>query len=91
MFACTIHFYRTVFGVPSRIALVRALLVSLVFLFADEATSRLDPVTQKEVVDLLMGVVADRRLGMLLVTHDGVLADRVADRVLGLALMQVQP
>jgi peptide/nickel transport system ATP-binding protein len=71
-------------GELQRIALARALLVSPVFLFADEATSRLDPVTQKEVVDLLTGIVAERRLGMLLVTHDHVLAERVADRVVGL-------
>ncbi len=71
-------------GELQRIALARALLVQPLFLFADEATSRLDPVTQKEVVDLVTEIVGERKLGMLLVTHDHVLADRVADRVIAL-------
>ncbi len=71
-------------GELQRIALARALLVQPLFLFADEATSRLDPVTQKEVVDLVTEIVGEQKLGLLLVTHDHVLADRVADRVIAL-------
>ena len=61
-------------GELQRVALARALLVDPVFLFADEATSRLDPVTQKDVFDLLRSVVAERGLGVLMVTHDRDLA-----------------
>jgi len=61
-------------GELQRIALARALLVDPVFLFADEPTSRLDPVIQMEVMDLLREIVEERRLAMLLVTHDALLA-----------------
>ena len=55
-----------------------------VFLFADEPTSRLDPVTQREVAMLLRACAAERGLGVLLVTHDAELARKLADRVLEL-------
>jgi len=61
-------------GELQRIALARVLLVDPAFLFADEPTSRLDPIIQQEVMDLLREVVAERRLAMLLVTHDAALA-----------------
>jgi peptide/nickel transport system ATP-binding protein len=61
-------------GELQRVALARALLVDPAFLFADEPTSRLDPIIQQEVMALLREVVAERRLAMLLVTHDGALA-----------------
>jgi peptide/nickel transport system ATP-binding protein len=51
-------------------------------LFADEATSRLDPVSQKRVIDLLVAQVRERDLALLLVTHDEVLAERIADRII---------
>jgi peptide/nickel transport system ATP-binding protein len=61
-------------GELQRVALARALLVDPAFLFADEPTSRLDPIIQQEVMALLREVVAERHLAMLLVTHDGALA-----------------
>ncbi len=73
-------------GELQRVALARALLVDPVFLFADEATSRLDPVTQKDVFDLLRTIVADRGLGVLMVTHDRDLAAGTAGSHLRLLL-----
>lgn len=67
-------------GELQRIALARTLLVDPVLLFADEATSRLDPVTQKQVMDLLREIVAERGMAMLLVTHDRDLARGMAHR-----------
>ena len=61
-------------GELQRVALARVLLVDPAFLFADEPTSRLDPIIQQEVMALLREVVAERRLAMLLVTHDAALA-----------------
>ncbi|WP_411036048.1 ABC transporter ATP-binding protein [Shinella sp. BYT-45] len=71
-------------GELQRFAVLRALLLDPVFLFADEATSRLDPVSQKEVIELLVGIVREKGLAMLLVTHDRYLADRISTRVLTL-------
>ena len=71
-------------GELQRIALARALLVGPVFLFADEATSRLDPITQQEVMDLLKHVVAQNDLAVLMVTHDRALAAGMASTTVAL-------
>lgn len=73
-------------GELQRIALARALLPDPVFLFADEPTSRLDPVTQQETMALLREVSAERGLAVLLVTHDAAMAAKMAGagRVLAL-------
>jgi peptide/nickel transport system ATP-binding protein len=72
-------------GELQRFAIVRALLLDPVFLFADEATSRLDPVSQKEVIDFLIQTVRETGLGILLVTHDRALAERISTRTIDLA------
>jgi peptide/nickel transport system ATP-binding protein len=69
-------------GELQRFAILRALLLDPVFLFADEATSRLDPVSQKEVFTILVDAVRDRGLGLLMVTHETALAEAVAQRIL---------
>ncbi|WP_298369772.1 ATP-binding cassette domain-containing protein [Azospirillum sp.] len=72
-------------GELQRVALARALLLDPCFLFADEATSRLDPLTQADVMGLLRGLVRDQGLAMLMVTHDPALAAGMADHRLALA------
>ena len=64
-------------GELQRIAVVRALLAGPRLVFADEATSRLDLLTQAGTVDCLMTELADAAL--LMVTHDRALATAVAD------------
>lgn len=71
-------------GELQRFAIARALLLSPAMLFADEATSRLDPVSQKRVIDLLVAQVRERNLALMLVTHDHVLAHKIADHVIDL-------
>jgi peptide/nickel transport system ATP-binding protein len=73
-------------GELQRLALLRALLVQPRFLFADEPTSRLDPITQRDIMDLLAGLARTDGLAIALVSHDPVLVDRVADRTLGLPM-----
>ncbi len=70
-------------GELQRLALARALLVRPVFLFADEPTSRLDPLTQREVALLLTEVAADG-VGCLLASHDPALIAALASTVLTL-------
>ncbi|WP_342052708.1 MULTISPECIES: ABC transporter ATP-binding protein [unclassified Cupriavidus] len=67
-------------GELQRFALLRALLLDPVFLFADEPTSRLDPITQKEVIDILIGMTRERGCALMLVTHDPFIAASVAMR-----------
>ncbi|WP_207461854.1 ATP-binding cassette domain-containing protein [Azospirillum sp. SYSU D00513] len=67
-------------GELQRLAILRVLLLDPVFLFADEPTSRLDLLTQKETMELLMTEARDRGCAVLLVSHDAGLVDRLADR-----------
>jgi peptide/nickel transport system ATP-binding protein len=71
-------------GELQRFAILRALLLDPVFLFADEATSRLDPVSQKQVFAILVEAVRERGLGLLMVTHEVALAEKLASRILRL-------
>ncbi|MEW5421474.1 nickel ABC transporter ATP-binding protein NikE [Amorphus sp. 3PC139-8] len=50
-------------------------------LIADEPTTALDTVTGAAVMELLAGLVAERDMAMLLVTHDLALAAKRADRI----------
>lgn len=67
-------------GELQRFALLRALLLDPVFLFADEPTSRLDPITQKEVIDTMVNMTRERGCALMLVTHDPYIAGSVAMR-----------
>lgn len=67
-------------GELQRFALLRALLMQPVFLFADEPTSRLDPVTQQETMALMLETMAENQCALMLVTHDGDIARHVAQR-----------
>lgn len=71
-------------GELQRFALLRALLLDPAFLFADEATSRLDPVSQQDVIMLLQEIVEETGLAVLLVTHDRGLAEKVSTRLINL-------
>lgn len=73
-------------GELQRLAIARALMLDPVFLFADEATSRLDLMRQEEVIRLLTTLAAERKMALLIVTHDPDLAAKVADQQLDLDL-----
>ena len=51
------------------------------FLLADEPTSDLDVVAQARFLDLLERLVAQRNLGVLLITHDMGVVAQICDRV----------
>ena len=71
-------------GELQRLALLRVLLVNPALMFADEPTSRLDPITQAGVMALL-GETAERDgAAILLVGHDVDLVGSVADETLSL-------
>jgi ABC-type glutathione transport system ATPase component len=71
-------------GELQRIALLRALLLDPVLLFADEPTSRLDPVTQAETIRLIASIAEERKMTIVLVSHDRALLATTSDRVIGL-------
>jgi oligopeptide transport system ATP-binding protein len=69
-------------GQRQRVAIARALALAPAVLALDEPTSSLDRATQRDVVDLLSRLQAERGLAYLFVTHDLGLARALADDVL---------
>ncbi len=67
-------------GELQRLALIRTLLLRPALLFADEPTSRLDPLTQQGTVHCLLDELARIGCALLLVTHDAALADKATTR-----------
>lgn len=72
-------------GELQRIALARVLVAQPALLFADEPTSRLDPITQQEAIQVLLSAVQDTGAALMLVTHDPHLAAAVGTRTLDFA------
>ena len=69
-------------GQRQRIALARALAMNPRLLLADEALSALDIRTQARILALLEDIREERKLALLLITHDLALAAEVGDRVI---------
>jgi peptide/nickel transport system ATP-binding protein len=68
-------------GQRQRVMIAMALANDPALLLADEPTTALDVTTQRQVLDLIRRIQAERRMGVLFITHDfGVVAD-LADRV----------
>lgn len=78
-------------GELQRIALARALLLQPALVFADEPTSRLDPISQQQTMTLLRTSLARHGGALLLVTHDPDLARKASDRCLELRPARVPP
>lgn len=71
-------------GELQRFAILRALLLDPVFLFADEPTSRLDPITAKDVTNLLVELARETGCAVLMVSHDPDLVRKTCDTVITL-------
>lgn len=70
-------------GQQQRVAIGRALAPRPLLLLADEPTGNLDEATGAQIVDLIFAKQAERGMTLVLVTHDGALAER-CDRVITL-------
>ncbi len=76
-------------GELQRISIARALTVRPGILLADEPTSRLDPITQRDTMNLLANIANEERIAMVLVTHDNAIAEAWANRRIALNAPQV--
>jgi putative ABC transport system ATP-binding protein len=68
-------------GEQQRVAIARALVGEPSLLLADEPTGNLDTGSGAEVLALLGGLVEDRGVAVVVVTHDREVADRASRRV----------
>jgi len=68
-------------GMQQRAMLAMALALRPALLIADEPTTALDVLMQKEVLDLIDEIAADTGMGVLLITHHLALAAGRADRI----------
>jgi len=69
-------------GQLQRAAVVRVLGPGTRFLIADELTTMLDPVSQVQIWTSLLEIVRSKPLGMLVISHDRKLLDRLCDRII---------
>jgi peptide/nickel transport system ATP-binding protein len=68
-------------GMCQRVMMAMAMACEPDLLIADEPTTGLDVTTQKTVMDQLAGLVRERGMAMILITHDLGLASQYCDRV----------
>lgn len=71
-------------GQLQRMAIIRVLLLKPSIIFADEITSRLDPITQQEIIYLLVDIVKKEQLSLLLITHDLQIAQKISNKIIQL-------
>jgi ABC-type glutathione transport system ATPase component len=69
-------------GEKQRICIALAHFSDSDIILADEPTTALDPILAKKILDLLVGTVRKKGVGMAIITHDLVLMERIADEVL---------
>jgi putative ABC transport system ATP-binding protein len=69
-------------GEAQRVSLARTLANSPEVLLLDEPTSALDEATQRDVEDLILGIIREQGFTCLLITHDTDQARRMATHVI---------
>jgi putative ABC transport system ATP-binding protein len=72
-------------GEQQRVAIARALVTEPKILLADEPTGNLDSRTGKEVMDLIRDLNRSSQMTVVLVTHEHVIAETYAERMISLA------
>ncbi|MER9798351.1 dipeptide ABC transporter ATP-binding protein [Mesorhizobium sp. M0142] len=68
-------------GQRQRVVIAIACALKPKLLIADEPTTALDVVLQAQILDLLRDLVAENRMGLLLISHDLAVVTEMADRI----------
>lgn len=66
-------------GELQRFSVLRSLNPNTKFLIADEMTTMLDAITQVQILDSVLKIVKEKKMGFLLVSHDMDLVDTICD------------
>lgn len=69
-------------GQAQRVAIATALVTRPQILIADEPTTALDALVQREIVDLLVSLCEQRGMAMIFISHDMSVIDRACERML---------
>jgi len=77
-------------GQLQRACLARALITQPHYLICDELTSMLDVSTQAALLEVIADDVQDRAAGILLITHDRLLAEHWCDRIVELPVGHIE-
>ncbi len=73
-------------GELQRFCVVRALSPKTKFLIADEMTTMLDAITQAQIWDVVLKHVKKYNIGLVVISHEKRLIDRICDRVVDLTV-----
>jgi len=68
-------------GEQQRVAIARALVMEPEILLADEPTGNLDTETGKKIEDILVNLNMAKKITLIVVTHNKLLADRMSGRI----------
>lgn len=68
-------------GEQQRVAIARALVMEPEILLADEPTGNLDTETGKKIEDILVNLNKTRKITLVVVTHNNLLAERMSRRI----------
>jgi phospholipid/cholesterol/gamma-HCH transport system ATP-binding protein len=69
-------------GMQRRVALARALILKPDIIFYDEPTTGLDPITAKEIIQLMISIQKKYNTSALIITHDVDCARVISNRVI---------
>lgn len=69
-------------GQLQRVCIARAFTPKTSFLIADEMTTMLDSVTQRDIWNFFLEEVRKREIGVLVITHNRHLAEKVCDKII---------
>ncbi len=69
-------------GMRKRIGLARSIITDPEIMFYDEPTTGLDPITSKEISELILGLQKQLNMTSIVVTHDLICAKIIADRAI---------
>ncbi|GHU49412.1 peptide ABC transporter [Clostridia bacterium] len=69
-------------GEIQRFCITRAIAPETKFIIADEMSTMLDVITQAQIWEILLRIADERGIGLLAVTHNAELANRISSRVI---------
>ncbi|PID60604.1 MAG: ABC transporter ATP-binding protein [Ignavibacteriae bacterium] len=69
-------------GMKKRIGLARAIITDPEIMFYDEPTTGLDPISSKEISELILNLQNKLKMTSIIVTHDLICANIISDRII---------